>query len=103
MTGQVRCKTRTSHMRGHSSPRRRRLARRQYAAPDHNPGSRRLHGLSSQPQGQQSARQEPNVDREGAFMVARVNTVAFRGIDVVDVDAQVQMAAGLPAFTKVEN
>ena len=32
-------------------------------------------------------------------MVARVNTVAFRGIDVVDVDAQVQMAAGLPAFT----
>ena len=34
-------------------------------------------------------------------MVARVNTVAFRGIDVVDVDAQVQMAAGLPAFTVV--
>ncbi len=32
-------------------------------------------------------------------MVARVNTVAFRGIDVGDVDAQVQMAAGLPAFT----
>ncbi len=32
-------------------------------------------------------------------MVARVNTVAFRGIDVVDVEAQVQMAAGLPAFT----
>ncbi len=34
-------------------------------------------------------------------MVARVNTVAFRGIDVVDVDAQVQMATGLPAFTMV--
>ncbi len=34
-------------------------------------------------------------------MVARVNTVAFRGIGVVDVDAQVQMAAGLPAFTLV--
>ncbi len=34
-------------------------------------------------------------------MVARVNTVAFRGIDVIDVDAQVQMAAGLPAFTMV--
>ena len=34
-------------------------------------------------------------------MVARINTVAFRGIDVVDVDAQVQMAAGLPAFTVV--
>ena len=32
-------------------------------------------------------------------MVARVNTVAFRGIDVVDVGAQVQMAAGRPAFT----
>ncbi len=34
-------------------------------------------------------------------MVARVNTVAFQGIDVVDVDVQVQMAAGLPAFTVV--
>ncbi len=32
-------------------------------------------------------------------MVARVNTVAFRGIEVVDVDAQVQMAVGLAAFT----
>ena len=30
-------------------------------------------------------------------MVARINTVAFRGIDVLDVD--VQMASGLPAFT----
>ncbi len=34
-------------------------------------------------------------------MVARVNTVAFRGIDVLDVDVQVQMASGLPAFTIV--
>ena len=34
-------------------------------------------------------------------MVAHVNTVAFRGIDVVDVDVQVQMSAGLPAFTIV--
>ncbi len=34
-------------------------------------------------------------------MVARVNTVAFQGIDVIDVDAQVQVAAGLPAFTMV--
>ena len=34
-------------------------------------------------------------------MVARVNTVAFQGIDVVDVDVQVQIAAGLPAFTVV--
>ena len=32
-------------------------------------------------------------------MVARCNTVAFQGIDVLDVDVQVQMASGLPAFT----
>jgi magnesium chelatase family protein len=31
-------------------------------------------------------------------MVARINTVAFRGIDVLDVDVQVQMSSGLPAF-----
>lgn len=34
-------------------------------------------------------------------MVARVNTVAFQGIEVLDVDVQVQMASGLPAFTVV--
>ncbi len=34
-------------------------------------------------------------------MVARVNTVAFQGIDVVDVDVQVQIASGLPAFSIV--
>lgn len=34
-------------------------------------------------------------------MVARVRTVAFQGIDVLDVDVQVQMGAGLPAFTIV--
>ncbi len=34
-------------------------------------------------------------------MVARINTVAFRGIDVLDVDVRVQMASGLPAFTIV--
>ena len=34
-------------------------------------------------------------------MVARVNTVAFMGVDVVDVDAQVQMSTGLPSFTVV--
>ncbi len=34
-------------------------------------------------------------------MVARVNTVAFQGIDVLGVDVQVQMASGLPAFTIV--
>lgn len=34
-------------------------------------------------------------------MVARVSTVAFQGIDVLDVDVQVDVAAGLPAFTIV--
>ena len=34
-------------------------------------------------------------------MVARVNTVTFQGIRVLDVDVQVQMAAGLPSFTVV--
>lgn len=34
-------------------------------------------------------------------MVARCHTVAFQGIDVVPVDVQVQLAAGLPAFTVV--
>ena len=34
-------------------------------------------------------------------MVARINTVAFQGIDVLNIDVQVQMSAGLPAFTLV--
>ena len=34
-------------------------------------------------------------------MVARIGTVAFQGIDVLDVDVQVQTAAGMPAFTIV--
>ena len=34
-------------------------------------------------------------------MVARARTVAFQGIEVVDVDVQVQMAAGMPVFTVV--
>jgi len=34
-------------------------------------------------------------------MVARVATVAFQGIDTLDIDVQVQMAGGLPAFTIV--
>lgn len=34
-------------------------------------------------------------------MVARVKTVAFNGIDVLDVDVQVQLANGLPAFSIV--
>lgn len=34
-------------------------------------------------------------------MVARVNTIAFSGVDVQDVDVQVQISSGLPAFTIV--
>ena len=34
-------------------------------------------------------------------MVARVSTVAFQGIDVLDVDVQVQTTSGLPVFTVV--
>ena len=34
-------------------------------------------------------------------MVARINTVAFSGIEVLDVDVQVQISGGLPAFTVV--
>ncbi len=34
-------------------------------------------------------------------MVARVGTVAFQGIDTLDIDVQVQMSGGLPAFTVV--
>jgi hypothetical protein len=34
-------------------------------------------------------------------MVARVNTVAFQGIDVLDVDVQVQITRGLPSFSVV--
>jgi magnesium chelatase family protein len=34
-------------------------------------------------------------------MVARISTVAFQGIDVLDVDVQVQIGQGLPSFTVV--
>jgi len=34
-------------------------------------------------------------------MVARIRTVAFQGVDVLPVDVQVQISAGLPAFTLV--
>ena len=34
-------------------------------------------------------------------LVARVNTVAFQGIDVLPIDVQVQMTGGMPAFTVV--
>ncbi len=34
-------------------------------------------------------------------MVARVNTVSFKGVDVLNVDVQVQIAKGMPAFSIV--
>ena len=34
-------------------------------------------------------------------MVARVRTVAFHGVEVIEVEAQVTIASGLPAFTVV--
>ncbi|MBT3557520.1 MAG: ATP-binding protein [Rhodospirillales bacterium] len=34
-------------------------------------------------------------------MVARVKTVAFSGVDVLDIDVQVQIANGLPSFSVV--
>ncbi len=34
-------------------------------------------------------------------MVARIRTVSFQGIDVLDIDVEVQLASGLPAFTIV--
>mgnify|MGYP001358302247 FL=1 len=34
-------------------------------------------------------------------MVARINTVAFLGIETLQIDVQVHMAGGLPAFTIV--
>jgi len=34
-------------------------------------------------------------------MIARVSTVAFQGVDVLDIDVQVQMASGLPALSLV--
>src|SRR4051794_4011778 len=34
-------------------------------------------------------------------MVARVRTVAFLGVEIVDVETQVTIVAGLPAFTIV--
>jgi len=34
-------------------------------------------------------------------MIARINTVAFQGIEVLPIDVQAQVASGLPAFTLV--
>src|SRR5687768_17610081 len=36
-----------------------------------------------------------------ALTIARVRTVAFIGLDVADVDVEVQLSAGLPSFTIV--
>ncbi|MFV0625884.1 MAG: YifB family Mg chelatase-like AAA ATPase [Alphaproteobacteria bacterium] len=34
-------------------------------------------------------------------MLAKINTVAFNGLDILDVDLQIQISSGLPAFTLV--
>ena len=34
-------------------------------------------------------------------MVARINTIAFQGVDVQSIDVQVQISNGLPCFTIV--
>ena len=34
-------------------------------------------------------------------MLARINTIAFNGLEILDVDLQVQISSGLPAFTIV--
>lgn len=34
-------------------------------------------------------------------MVTRVNTVSFQGVDVQDIEVQVQISPGLPNFTIV--
>jgi magnesium chelatase family protein len=39
--------------------------------------------------------------KQAALTIARVRTVAFRGLEVADVDVEVQLSAGLPSFTIV--
>ena len=34
-------------------------------------------------------------------MLSRINTIAFNGLEVLNVDLQIQISAGLPAFTIV--
>ena len=34
-------------------------------------------------------------------MLSKINTIAFDGMDVLDVDLQLQMTSGIPAFTIV--
>src|SRR5436190_11274378 len=38
---------------------------------------------------------------DGRSMVAKVRTVAFHGVEVIEVETQVTIASGLPAFTVV--
>lgn len=38
-----------------------------------------------------------------SFMVSKIRTVAFRGIDVLDIDVEVQITGGLLAISIVEN
>ena len=35
------------------------------------------------------------------MVVARINTVAFQGVEILEVDVQVQIVSGVPAFTVV--
>jgi len=37
--------------------------------------------------------------QDGTGMVAKVRTVAFHGVEVIEVETQVTIASGLPAFT----
>ena len=39
--------------------------------------------------------------RRDAGMIAHINTVAFQGIEALDVDVQVSISSGLPSFTIV--
>src|SRR5271163_3592747 len=39
--------------------------------------------------------------QDGRGMVAKVRTVAFHGVEVIEVETQVTIASGLPAFTVV--
>jgi hypothetical protein len=38
---------------------------------------------------------------QGALMVARIKTVSFRGVDVLDIDVEVQISSGFVAFKNV--
>jgi len=40
-------------------------------------------------------------NKTGTFVVSRIQTVAFQGIEVLDIDVQVQILGGMPNFTLV--